>query len=74
MTHQDTEFSAVYLLFNGEEPGAGESQFRGRGKGREEDRGQLESESDPAEPKAGEVGWLVGKCLGSQSIRHRIPH
>lgn len=25
MTHQDTEFSAVYLLFNGEEPGAGES-------------------------------------------------
>ena len=40
MTHQDTEFNAVYLFLSGEEPGAGESQFRGREKGREEDGGQ----------------------------------
>ena len=40
MTYQDTEFNAVYLLLSGEEPGAGESQFRGREKGREEDGGQ----------------------------------
>ena len=40
MTYQDTEFNAVYLFLSGEEPGAGESQFRGREKGREEDGGQ----------------------------------
>ena len=49
MTHQDTEFSGIYLLFNGEEPGAGESPFRGRAKvGRKtEDRSGCSSPGPP---------------------------